>query len=376
MKKITLLFFLAVATCRLFAQTVTTVASNVPIDDDLILAPDGSLIGSHYNGTALSKLSLDGASEVFATGFDTPNGLAYDSQGRLFMADNRGDKIYKFNAEGNFEVFAEFTSPSGLLRQWDSDTLIATSYAGDKLVRIAPDGSITDFLADSRLNGPVGLCYDEAHNLYIANFDDRRIFKLTPEGELSDLAQPGAGGWLGFIAYAQGYIYATLFSRHQIWRIDSSGQAEQWLGSTAGSADGDASEAKFNGPNGIRASSTGDTLFVSDFNTRSVRMVTGLNPVVSGREVLDAGIRLSVSPNPVSSPVASVRISLPGSTRATLKLLDSQGRLIRVVIADKLLPAGAHEFELPVNGLPPGIYHCRLSGTKGEALTQQLVIGQ
>ncbi|MCO6490067.1 MAG: hypothetical protein J5I98_16770 [Phaeodactylibacter sp.] len=376
MKKITLLFCLAVAICRLFAQTVTTVATNVPIDDDLILAPDGSLIGSHYNGTALSKLGLDGASEVFATGFDTPNGLAYDSQGRLFMADNRGNKVYKFDAEGNFELFAEFSSPSGLLREWDSDTLIATSYAGDKLVRIAPDGSIADFVTDSRLNGPVGLCYDEAHNLYIANFDDRRIFKLTPEGALSDFAHPGTGGWLGFIAYAQGYIYATLFSRHQIWRIDSSGQAEQWLGSTAGSADGDASEAKFNGPNGIRASSTGDTLFVSDFNTRSVRMVTGLNPVVPGREINKAGMRLTINPNPVSGPAAIVRLELPGPASATLQLFDGGGRLVQTAFAGKRLPAGEHEFKLPVNGLSPGTYHCRLSGTKGDALTQQLVIGK
>ena len=376
MKKITLLLWLGALMCgSLFAQTVTTIATNVPIDDDLILDAEGNIIGSHYNGTALSKLDLGGASEVFATGFNTPNGLAYDSQGQLFMADNRGNKVYKVNADGSYELFAEFASPSGLLREWDSDTLIATSYTGDKLVKIAPDGSFADFVIDSRFNGPVGLCSDEAYNLYIANFDDRRIFKLTPEGDLSDFSHPGAGGWLGFIAYTHGYLYATLFSRNQIWRIDSTGQAEQWLGSNAGSVDGGASAAKFNGPNGIRASRTGDTLFVSDYQTRSVRMITNLDAVTPAREVKKADIRLSVSPNPAFA-TAIARAGLPSAMTVSLELFNSEGVLVKTAFTQEQLPAGWHEFELPVSELPDGVYFCRLAGEMGVTKTVRLVVGR
>lgn len=376
MKKITLLLWFGLLSCSaLFAQTVSTVATNVPIDDDLILAPDGSIIGSHYNGTALRKLNMGGQAEVFATGFDTPNGLAYNSHGMLFMADNRGNKVYQIDASGNYELFAEFTSPSGLLREWDSDTLIATSYTGNKLVKIAPDGSLADFITDSRFNGPVGLCYDESYNLYIANFNDRRIFKLSPEGELSDFSHPGSSGWLGFIAYTNGYLYATLFSRNQIWRIAPSGQAELWLGSNAGSADGDASVAKFNGPNGIRASITGDTLFVSDYQTRSVRMITNLNPITPAREGEKTDMGFSISPNPVST-AAMVKISLPAPAELSLQVFDSQGRPVHRAFSNERFPAGNHGLELRVDGLPPGLYLCRLVDEQGQVTARKMVVGR
>ena len=65
---------------------------------------------------------------------------------------------------------------------WDSDTLIVTSYTGNRVVKLAPDGSI-EFLTDSRLNGPVGLCYDDDTTLpYLIS--TIRIFKVTPEGAL------------------------------------------------------------------------------------------------------------------------------------------------------------------------------------------------
>lgn len=376
MKKITLLLWLAVMSCcPLFAQTVTTIASQVGIDDDLIQAPDGSLIGSNYDGTALRRLTLDGQVAVFATGFASPNGLAYDSQGNLFMADNQGNKVYKFSPNGETETFATVSSPSGLLKAWDSDTLIVTSYTGNRVVKLAPDGSITEFLTDSRLNGPVGLCYDDDNTLYLANFNNTRIFKVTPEGALLDYANMPASGRLGFIAYRNGYIYATLFTRNQIWRADAGGVSEQWLGSNNGSTDGGPDEARFSGPNGIRFSPTRDTLFISDYQSKSVRMITNLDGVTSNRGVNKVGMSLSVSPNPASA-VARARINLPEATTASLQLLDSRGRLARTAFSNHKLPAGLHELSLPVSGLPTGVYHCQLVGEKGEMATQRIVIGK
>lgn len=376
MKKITLLFLLGLLVpCLLSSQTVTTIASQIPIDDDLIITPDGNLIGSHYMGTALRRLSLEGSSEIFATGFNTPNGLAYDSQGALFMADNEGDAVYKFASDGTYELFTPMEGVSGLMREWDSDTLIATSYTQHKLSKIAPDGSRSDFISDPRFNGPVGLCYDETHNLYVANFNNRRIFRISPDGVVSDFATPSSSGNLGFIAYSKGFIYATLFNRNQIWRIDSTGLTEQWLGSTAGSIDGDASVARFNGPNGIRATPSGDTLFISDFQTRSVRMITDFNTVSPSKEVAQFNISLDISPNPAQE-VATIRINLAEANQLSLWLLDSQGRLVRTALTRQKISAGEHAFQLPLSGLPPGLYHCRLEGLQNTMVSKAIMIGR
>ena len=220
MSKITLLLFFMPIWA--FAQTVTTISPNSGISDDLIFDPDGHLLGADYNGSAVFKVTLpSGTSSVFSNGFNTPNGLAYDSDDQLYMADNLGNKIYKIFPDGSSEVFVEMFSPSGLIFQQGTDTLIATSYGGDKIVKIASDGTQSDWSVGGLLaGGPVGLCYDGQGNLYTSNFDDRKIIKLSPNGSQELLVQVPGSGYLGFIDYANGYIYGTLYSNHKIFRAD------------------------------------------------------------------------------------------------------------------------------------------------------------
>jgi sugar lactone lactonase YvrE len=359
------------------AQQVTTIASQVGIDDDIIIAPDGSLIGSNYEGTALRRLTLDGEVSVFASGFSAPNGLAYDSEGTLYMADNTGNAIYKITEEGHSETFVSIVSPSGLIREWDSDTLIATTYAGDRLVKISPEGEITDFVNDPALNGPVGLCYDEDHQLYVANFNDRKIFKVYEDGTLSLFSDISTSGYLGFIAYRNGYLYATLFQQAEIWRVDNEGQDELWLGSVTGSMDGGPDEATFNRPNGIRFSHSTDTLFITDFGSKAVRMVTDIDGVNSSNPVFPLALEshLSFSPNPVSDLI-SVSVEVPQATRGALYISNSQGQIVRQLCREQTFSKGQHQQAYTLGDLPPGQYYLsfQFEENRQVRLTQPFII--
>jgi len=375
--KFTMLLIVSCTIFSLSAQTVSTIASEIDIDDDLIVAPDGSIIGSKYTGAALRKLTLDGEVSVFANGFSAPNGLAYDSQGNLFMADNTGNMIYKIQPDGSYEEFAEISSPSGLIKEWDSDTLIATTYTVNGLVKVAPDGAIVPFANDPLLNGPVGLCYDDDNNLYVGNFNNRKILSVTEHGEVSSFADINTSGYLGFIAYRDGYIYGTLFQQAEIWRIDSEGNDELWLGSVSGSADGGPEEATFNRPNGIRFSPTRDTLFISDFGTRSVRMITDIDGVSADNESLKIALNatMDISPNPATTYI-SVSLNLPKASRASLWITNMDGRRMTTLFKHSYLSSGKHGLEYSLPEMPAGQYYLilRLEGEQQANMASPFII--
>ena len=360
----TLLSFLLltlVAYGGVYGQTVTTIASNVGVDDDLILTPEGDLIGAHYIGSTLKKVTLDGESTVFAGGFSAPNGLAYNSEGVLYMADNTGNHVYLMDENGAFLDTVDLVNPSGVLKEWDSDTIIVTTYAGHKIYKLAPDNSLTEFASDPEFNGPVGLCYDDNNQLYAANFGNQKIFRLDEDGNATLFTDISTSGAIGFIDYRNGYIYATMFQQAEIWRVDMEGNDELWLGSVTGSTDGDASVARFNRPNGIALSVTGDTMFISDFGSKSIRMITNLDAVPSNSRDLTLAVNttLEVAPNPVAEKI-TITLDLPEKLKASLVLLNAEGKLLTTVMPVQEMMEGEHSIDYTLPALSPGMYYLSL----------------
>ncbi len=372
--KITLLFIFLPWLAS--TQTVTTISANSGASDDLIFEANGNLLGADYGGSAIYRISLpDGASSIFADGFNTPNGLAFDHNGLLYMADNVGNKVYKILPDGSWEVFASIFNPSGLIYYPLDSTILATSYQGDRIFKITLSGDTSTFAMGGYLSGaPVGMDYDENGNLYVGNFDNTTIVKLSPSGEQELVTYgPGGGSYQGFIAYSNGYIYGTMFNKHKLFRTDLQGNYEVFLGSTVGSADGDASVAKFNRPNGIVASPNGDTLYVSDYGTSNIRMVTNLEGIPSSSlEALQA-YNFSISPNPMGNlTVANFELAHPST--ASLAVYDQKGEIISHLLENQALGAGNHQFEIPTAYWPAGIYHAVLRLDAGQkVLTRKLV---
>lgn len=343
----------------IFAQQVTTLNSDSGADDGIFFDSEGNLYGSHYMGSAVVKMNSDTwESEIYSDGFNTPNGLAFGTDGNLYMADNIGNKIYRILSDGTKEIFVNnIINPSGLILEPDSDTLVATTYDGSKIVKIATDGTVTEFSEGGMLNGPVGLCYDDEGKLYTGNFGNRKIIRLEENGDQVLISQAPGSGSLGFIAYANGYIYGTLFTQHKIYRTDLMGNDTIILGGGAGTVDGDAAVARFNRPNGIIASPSQDTLFVTDFETRSLRMITDLFPVINGNSGIDKiSIKLSIYPNPVATET-HLELELEKSGNVAIQLLDNNGKTITQVLGAKFLTQGIHSIPITTNSLASGMYH-------------------
>lgn len=139
--------------------------------------------------------------------------------------------------------------------------MIFTQYLSNRVSKLDPNGNITIIKSGFPLNGPVGLCYDDAGQLYVANFNTREVFSMTGNALTHIAYMPGPiGGWLGFIVYAQGTLWGTGYNDHKIYRIYQNfvDSTSLFAGNVMGNMDGPLGTASFSAPNGILSSVTGD----------------------------------------------------------------------------------------------------------------------
>ncbi len=358
------------------AQTVETlVPGPSTFDDGLAIDKEGNIYASRYFGTTVTKITLEGNTSTFASGLTNPNGITFDKEGNLYIPNAQGNRIDKVDPEGERTTLVNsIANPTGLLFLEDGNLLIAQYQPSTISVRDT-SGQVTTFLTGNGLNGPVGLQKDEEGNLYIGNFNDGKVFKRTPDGNISEIGD--IPGWLGFITYSNGYIYATGYQQHRIYRINTDGTEQKIYAGTgvAGGNDGSIEEATFNGPNGIVASATGDTLFISDFETRSLRMIIGVNTVSTPSEYENEQpeeARLDQNyPNPFN-PSTVIRFQLAKPSKVSLTVFDTMGREVEQ-LASSTFGSGNHTINFNAYDLSSGIYYYSLV-TEAYTLTKKMTL--
>lgn len=375
MKNIYVLFFLLLNIYG-YTQTVNTFYSSAGIDDGLAFDNEGNLYGARYTGSKVEKITPDGVRTTFVSGLDTPNGLAFDSEGNLHVIDNQGGKILRVSPDMTVDTYVpNIFSPSGIVKMPDSDTMIVSSWQGDKLVKVAPDGSLSDFVVGGGLDGPVGLAYDENNTLYVGNYNDRWIFSISPSGDLDTLTRLNVSGTnIGFIAYQNDFIYATIPWDNKIYKVDLDGNYELFAGSNAGNTDGDISVAKLNGPNGIIVSPGGDSLYISDFNTNSVRIISNLEGTVGTNDFIRKPTILEskLMPNPAKEKT-SLSFEMIESEEVNISIFDINGRQVKTILNNQLLSVGKYKFSIDVNEFAYGSYFVQIKTKAGSEVVRKLV---
>ncbi|MDR0233815.1 MAG: SMP-30/gluconolactonase/LRE family protein [Zoogloeaceae bacterium] len=142
--------------------------------------------------------------------FYAPEDIAIDAAGNLYVTNSGSNSILKVTMEGEVSLFAGggygFADGKGSAAKFRSPSGIATDEAGNFYVvdtgnhsirKVTKEGEVST-LAGSGKKGfadgkgraaqfcrPHGITIDKAGNLYVADSGNRRIRKVTKEGEVS-----------------------------------------------------------------------------------------------------------------------------------------------------------------------------------------------
>ena len=216
-----------------------------------------------------------------AARFNVPSGVALDSAGNLYVADSSNHTIRKISASGT-----------------------VTTLAGSPDLPGTADGTG----AGARFNLPSGVAIDAAGNLYVADFANHTIRKITGAGVVSTLAgTPGTSGASngaglaarfsypsGIAVEASGRIFVADQSNHTIRAVTAAGVVTTVAGGTGitGSTNGTGSATRFYYPTDVAVDRAGN-LYVAESFSQTIRKGTleGAPPETEVSHISNLAIR-------------------------------------------------------------------------------------
>lgn len=219
-------------------------------------------------GDKVWKVKPWGEMEVFADSLYGTSGNAVDREGNLVQSNFTGNFLVRVHRDGTVERIASgLEGPVGVVvaaAPGEPETIFVNNCSGNWIARIGADGTVEEHARSELLSCPNGLARDGDGNLYVLNFNDPRLLKVTPDGEVTLHATlPGIRG--GHVVFTGQELYATTFAGNQVHRVGLDGSVETIAGSGAfAEADGPGPEAAFSSPNGIAWDGRRGVLYVND----------------------------------------------------------------------------------------------------------------
>lgn len=190
--------------------------------------------GSRGQKTPVSVYKIDTgySSRPFVTDLMNATGLAFDSEGTLYISSRHDGIVYQAAPDGTLSVFVEGMGIATGLAFDDDGNL----YVGDRsgtVFKISPQRQIYVFATLEPSIAAYHLAFGPDRHLYTtgpttSSFDS--IYRVSPEGEVETFYR-GVGRPQGLAFDAQGrlYVAASLAGRRGVIRIGDDRNAELFL---------------------------------------------------------------------------------------------------------------------------------------------------
>ncbi len=260
--------------------------------------------------------------------FSNPNGVTVDAAGNVYVADQANNSIRKITSAGTVTtlsgngnsgrtnsaigVSALYNGPTGVAVDAVGAAVYVADYGNNEIRKIitaagTTNGTVTVFAGSATgltgkadgtgtaafFNGPAGVAVDATGNVYVADFNNNLIRKITAAGVLTTLAGSTAGkangtgtaasfnGPRGVAVDVAGNVYVADANNNLIRKITPAGVVTTLAGNgSIGNADGAGTAASFYYPAGIAVDAAGN-VYVADANNNLIRKITPAGTVSS-----------------------------------------------------------------------------------------------
>lgn len=299
------------------------------VGNDRIRKVDTSGKISTIAGSGIRGFSGDGGPAATAE-LGLPNAVAVDRDGNVYTGDWGSHRVRKVDQNGTITTFAgagsSYPDDGGPATQaflhypmfaWvdKAGRLYIADSDDHRIRRVNPGGDITTIAGngtagfsgdggpavDAQLNYPASLALDAAGNVYIADAQNHRVRKVTPDGKITTIAGVGHGFFSGDngpatkadLRYPRGLALGgdgSLFIAEgggdRIRRVDPAGIITTVVGNGTRGFSGDggpATQAQLFSPAEIHLDRVGN-LYIADQGNNRIRRVdrTGIITTVAG----------------------------------------------------------------------------------------------
>ena len=248
-----------VAVCGLMVGLISPSASAVHLGENAAIE---TIIRTRA-GSGFFGFSGDNGPATSAR-FSSPNGVAIDARGSLYIADLYNDRIRKVGTDG-----------------------VITTFAGKLGGTFAGDGGPA---TEAGLFDPAGVAVDEKGNIYIADMDNNRVRRVDTTGKITTVAGNGNFGYTGdngaatqtalsspaaVAVDATGNIYIADLFNSRIRKVNAQGIITTFAGTGVDGYAGDngpAIEARIDTPEGVSVDRAGN-VYIADSASAVVRRV-------------------------------------------------------------------------------------------------------
>jgi RHS repeat-associated protein len=284
----------------------------------MIYFGDGSQ--RHADGLHLQVVAMDqrtpGSSDSSESSqhLEAPDSIATAEDGSAYVSDDgeESGRVWRIGPDGSYETVlgdgapgaageVELEAPQGVAIDPADGTLYVVDWRALLVWRLSADGSVDVLLGDDPaaavqhpLEDPDGLGVGPNHELYVA--DANKVWKVWPnQGRVEEVPYVGGDAREGVdtsevteasqvpleqasglaIDRTTGTLFVSSRKTHQVWRIESSGNASLVAGTGKPGFSGDgglAVDAELNEPRGIALGRDG-SLFIVDQENGRVRRV-------------------------------------------------------------------------------------------------------
>ena len=287
-----------------------------------------------------------------AAKFNQPTGMAFDSEGNAYVADAANNRIRKISPEGEVTTYAggekggldgpaleaKFNAP------WDVDIDAAGNvYVADsenhRIRKISPEGVVFTLAGsdqgkldgvgmDAKFNTPRGIAVTPDGIVYVADSNNKQIRKIDHDGMVTSF--PGAfGSVTGITTDVDGFVYIVTFNTHAVWKIHYENAESELLAGNNGEGDIDGTiGTAFRYPKDVAVDAQGN-LYITDDGNNKIRMIDA-----EGRVSTYAGGNFGSEDGPVVTAEFKHPFGLTATPEGVIYVVDTGNHKIRKIIQE------------------------------------------